>query len=141
LQHPERKMSKSVDSPLGTVLVLDEPDVIRRKFRRAVTDSGSEVRYDPVAKPGVTNLLTILAAATDDKPEALAGNYSQYGPLKDDAAEAVVELLRPLQQRFAELAADPAETTRILATGAAKARAMAGPTITRVRERLGLPPL
>jgi tryptophanyl-tRNA synthetase len=141
LQHPERKMSKSVDSPLGTVLVLDEPDVIRRKFRRAVTDSESEVRYDPVAKPGVTNLLTILAAATDDKPEALAGNYSQYGPLKDDAAEAVVELLRPLQQRFAELAADPTETTRILATGAAKARAMAGPTITRVRERLGLPPL
>jgi tryptophanyl-tRNA synthetase len=113
--------------------------VIRRKFRRAVTDSESEVRYDPVAKPGVANLLSILAAATDDKPEALAGNYSQYGPLKDDAAEAVVELLRPLQQRFAELAADPAETTRILATGAAKARAMAGPTITRARERLGLP--
>jgi tryptophanyl-tRNA synthetase len=141
LQHPERKMSKSVDSPLGTVLVLDDPDVIRRKFRRAVTDSASEVRYDPLARPGVANLLAILAAATDDKPEALAGNYGQYGRLKDDAADAVIELLRPLQQRFAELAADPAETTRILATGAAKARAMAGPTITRVRERLGLPPL
>jgi tryptophanyl-tRNA synthetase len=141
LQHPERKMSKSVDSPLGTVLVLDEPDAIRRKFRRAVTDSGTEVRYDPAAKPGVANLLSILAAATDDKPEALAGNYSQYGSLKDDAAEAVVELLRPLQQRFAELAADPAETKRILATGAAKARAMAGPKMTLVRERLGLPPL
>ena len=82
LQHPERKMSKSVDSPLGTVLVLDEPDAIRHKFRRAVTDSESEVRYDPVAKPGVANLLSILAAAIDDKPEALAGNYSQYGPLK-----------------------------------------------------------
>ncbi len=141
LQHPERKMSKSLESPLGTVLVLDEPDVIRRKFRRAVTDSESEVRYDPAAKPGVANLLSILAAATDDKPEALAGNYSQYGPLKADAAEAVVELLRPLQQRFAELAADPTGTARILATGAAKARDMAGPTITRVRERLGLPPL
>jgi tryptophanyl-tRNA synthetase len=141
LQHPERKMSKSVDSPLGTVLVLDEPDVIRRKFRRAVTDSETEVRYDPVAKPGVANLLSILAAAADDKPEALAGNYSQYGALKDDAAEAVVELLRPLQERYAELAADPTETARILATGAAKARAMAGPTLTRVRERLGLPPL
>jgi tryptophanyl-tRNA synthetase len=140
LQHPERKMSKSVDSPLGTVLVLDEPDVIRRKFRRAVTDSETQVRYDPTGKPGVTNLLTILAAATDDKPEALAGNYSQYGPLKDDAAEAVVELLRPLQQRFAELAADPAETQRILATGADKARAMAAPKMALVRERLGLPP-
>jgi tryptophanyl-tRNA synthetase len=140
LQHPERKMSKSVDSPLGTVLVLDEPDVIRRKFRRAVTDSETQVRHDPTGKPGVTNLLTILAAATDDKPEALAGNYSQYGPLKDDAAEAVVELLRPLQQRFAELAADPAETQRILATGADKARAMAAPKMALVRERLGLPP-
>jgi tryptophanyl-tRNA synthetase len=140
LQHPERKMSKSVDSPLGTVLVLDEPDVIRRKFRRAVTDSETQVRYDPTGKPGVTNLLTILAAATDDKPEALAGNYSQYGPLKDDAAEAVVELLRPLQQRFAELAADPAETQRILATGADKARAIAAPKMALVRERLGLPP-
>jgi tryptophanyl-tRNA synthetase len=141
LQHPERKMSKSVDSPLGTVLVLDESDVIRRKFRRAVTDSGTEVRYDPAAKPGVANLLTILAAATDDTPEALADKYTQYGPLKDDAAEAVVELLRPLQRRFAELAAEPAETQRILATGAAKARAMAAPKMTLVRERLGLPPL
>jgi tryptophanyl-tRNA synthetase len=141
LQHPGSKMSKSVDSPLGTVLVLDEPDVIRRKFRRAVTDSETEVHYDPVAKPGVANLLTILAAATDDRPEALADNYSQYGPLKADAAEAVIELLRPLQKRFAELAADPAETQRILAIGAAKARAMAGPKMILVRERLGLPPL
>jgi tryptophanyl-tRNA synthetase len=139
LQHPERKMSKSVDSPLGTVLVLDDPDAIRHKFRRAVTDSESEVRYDPVAKPGVANLLSILAAATDDKPEALAGNYSQYGPLKADDAEAVIGLLQPLQQRFAELTADPAQTQRILATGAAKARAMAGPKMTLVRERLGLP--
>jgi tryptophanyl-tRNA synthetase len=97
------------------------------------------VRYDPVAKPGVANLLSILAAATDDKPEALAGNYSQYGPLKADAAEAVIGLLQPLQQRFAELTADPAQTQRILATGAAKARAMAGPKMTLVRERLGLP--
>jgi tryptophanyl-tRNA synthetase len=141
LQHPERKMSKSVDSPLGTVLVLDDPEVIRRKFRRAVTDSETEVRYDPVAKPGVANLLSILAAATDDQPEALADNYSQYGPLKGDAAEAVIELLRPPQKRFAELAADPAETQRILATGAAKAGAMAGPKMTLVRERLGLPAL
>jgi tryptophanyl-tRNA synthetase len=141
LQHPGRKMSKSVDSPQGTVLVLDDPDAIRRKFRRAVTDSETDVRYDPAERPGVANLLSILAAATDDRPEALVDNYSQYGPLKSDAAEAVIELLRPLQKRFAELAADPAETQRILATGAAKARAMAGPKMTLVRERLGLPPL
>jgi tryptophanyl-tRNA synthetase len=141
LQHPDRKMSKSLDSPLGTVLVLDDPEVIARKFRRAVTDSETEVRYDPAAKPGVANLLSILAAASDDDPAELADRYSRYGPLKDDAADAVIEMLRPLQKRFAELAADPGETQRILALGADKARAMAAPTLARVRERLGLPPL
>ena len=94
LQHPERKMSKSVDSPLGTVLVLEEPDAIRRKFRRAVTDSESDVHYDPAAKPGVANLLSILAAATDGDPKALADDYQQYGPLKQDCADAVVEIGR-----------------------------------------------
>jgi tryptophanyl-tRNA synthetase len=98
------------------------------------------VRYDPDAKPGVSNLLSILAAATDGDPEALAEEYTQYGPLKDDTAAAVIKLLAPLQSRFAELVADPGETDRILATGAAKARAMAGPTMARVRGRLGLPP-
>ncbi len=140
LQRPERKMSKSQESPQGTVVVLDDPDTIARKFRRAVTDSEAEVRYDPHAKPGVSNLLSILAAATDGDPEALADTYTQYGPLKDDAAAAVIKLLAPLQSRFAELVADPGETHRILATGAAKARSMARPTMARVRERLGLPP-
>jgi tryptophanyl-tRNA synthetase len=140
LQQPERKMSKSQESPQGTVVVLDDPDTIARKFRRAVTDSEAEVRYDPDAKPGVSNLLSILAAATDGDPEALAEEYTQYGPLKDDTAAAVIKLLAPLQSRFAELVADPGETDRILATGAAKARAMAGPTMARVRGRLGLPP-
>ncbi|MFP3899832.1 MAG: tryptophan--tRNA ligase [Acidimicrobiia bacterium] len=139
LQHPQRKMSKSVESPQGTVLVLDDPRVIERKFRRAVTDSGTEVRYDPVAKPGVSNLLSILAAATDGDPDALAGRYSQYGPLKADAADAVIELLRPVQDRFAELAADPAHVQKILALGAAKARETAMGTMRRVKERLGLP--
>jgi tryptophanyl-tRNA synthetase len=141
LQQPDRKMSKSADSPQGTVLVLDEPKVIERKFKRAVTDSGSEVRYDPEAKPGVSNLLSILAAATDADPEALADKYAQYGPLKADAAEAVIELVRPLQERFAELAADPAGTQRMLAEGASKARSMAGVTMAKVRDRLGLPPV
>jgi tryptophanyl-tRNA synthetase len=139
LQAPERKMSKSVDSPQGTVLVLDEPEVIERKFRRAVTDSGTDVRYDPETKPGVTNLLSILAAATGGDPAALADRYTQYGPLKADTAEAVIELLRPLQARFAELTADPGETSRILALGAEKARKTASATMVRVRDRLGLP--
>jgi tryptophanyl-tRNA synthetase len=141
LQAPERKMSKSIESPQGTVTVLDPPEVIERKFKRAVTDSEAEVRYDPEAKPGVSNLLSILGAATDDDPEALAERYSQYGPLKADAAEAVIALLRPLQQRYAELAADPGETARILALGADKARKTAGATMVRVRERLGLIPV
>jgi tryptophanyl-tRNA synthetase len=139
LQAPERKMSKSVDSPQGTVLVLDEPAVIERKFKRAVTDSESEVRFDPEAKPGVANLLSILAAATGGDPVALAEDYRQYGPLKADTADAVIELLRPLQQRFAELATDPTETSRILALGADKARKTASATMARVHERLGLP--
>lgn len=138
LQSPERKMSKSVDSPQGTVLVLDEPEVIARKFRRAVTDSEADVRFDPAAKPGVSNLLAILAAATGGDPAELAGRYERYGPLKADTAEAVIEMLRPVQQRFAELAADPAETGRILALGAEKARKPAAATLARVRDRLGL---
>jgi tryptophanyl-tRNA synthetase len=141
LQNPTSKMSKSLDSPQGTVLVLDEPKAIERKFKRAVTDSDNEVRYDPEAKPGVANLLSILAAATDGDPETLAGKYSQYGPLKADTAEAVVELLRPLQARYAELAADPGAVTAILEQGAGKARSMAAPTMARVRDRLGLPAL
>ena len=141
LQEPTRKMSKSVDSPQGTVLVLDPPATITKKIKRAVTDTDSEVRYDPQAKPGVANLLSILAAATGaDDPAALAGRYEQYGPLKADAAEAVVELLRPLQERYATLAADPAELERIIARGAEKARAMAAPTLERAYRALGLRP-
>ena len=139
LQNPDRKMSKSQDSPQGTVLVLDPPDSIDRKFRRAVTDSEAKVRYDPVAKPGVSNLLTILAAATGGDPDTLADNYTQYGPLKADAAEAVVELVRPLQANYADLAAQPGEAERILRQGADKARVTARATMARVREHLGLP--
>lgn len=141
LQQPTAKMSKSLESPQGTVLVLDEPEAIKRKFMRAVTDSETEVRYDPEAKPGVANLLTILAAATDTDPESLAGKYTQYGPLKNDCAEAVIELLRPVRQRYSELAADPAAVRQILDEGADKARAVAAVTMARVRERLGLPAL
>lgn len=140
LQEPTRKMSKSIDSPQGTVLMLDDPAVIERKFKRAVTDNETEVRYDPVAKPGVSNLLGILAAATDADPEAIAGRYTQYGPLKTDAAAAVVEALRPVQARYQELMADPAAIAEIVAKGADKARAVAEVTLARAREAVGLLP-
>ena len=138
LQHPTNKMSKSLDSPRGTVDLLDEPADITRKIKAAVTDSEAEVRYDVAAKPGVSNLLSILGAATGRTPEEAAGGYSMYGPLKADTAEAVVELLRPIQARFAELEADPAETSRLLAMGAGKARAIAAVTLERARTQIGL---
>lgn len=140
LQHPERKMSKSADSPQGTVLVLEDLDSVARKIKRAVTDTENEVRFDPVAKPGVSNLLSILAAATGSAPAELAAGYTQYGPLKTDTAEAVVDLLRPIQERYHELAADPTRTAEILAEGAAKAHALAAPRVEAARDALGLLP-
>ena len=101
LQRPENKMSKSEESPQGTVVVLEDLKAVEKKIKRAVTDTETEVRYDPVAKPGVSNLLSILAAATGRTPDECAGGYSQYGPLKADTAAAVVELLAPVQQRYA----------------------------------------
>ena len=138
LQHPTNKMSKSLDSPRGTVDLLDEPSTIARKIKSAVTDSEAEVRYDIAAKPGVSNLLSILGAATNRTPEEVAENYSMYGPLKADTADAVVELLRPIQTRFAELEADPAETSRLLKIGADKAQAIAAVTLERARANIGL---
>ena len=138
LQHPTNKMSKSLDSPRGTVDLLDDPSIIARKIKAAVTDSESEVRYDIGAKPGVSNLLSILGAATGRAPEEAAEDYSMYGPLKADTADAVVELLRPIQTRFAELEADPAETSRLLKIGADKAQAIAAVTLQRARNNIGL---
>jgi tryptophanyl-tRNA synthetase len=140
LQHPTRKMSKSEDSPQGTVLVLEDLSAVAKKIKRAVTDTDDEVRYDPEAKPGVSNLLSILGACTGTDPVELAGRYQQYGPLKADTAEAVVETLRPVQERYAVLAADPAGTAALLAKGAAKARDIAGATLARARDHLGLLP-
>jgi tryptophanyl-tRNA synthetase len=140
LQQPTAKMSKSLDSPQGTVLVTDEPAAVLKKFKRAVTDSEVEVRYDVAAKPGVSNLLSILAAATGRTAEEVARGYSQYGPLKADAGEAVVELLAPIQARFAELVADPGETARLLRLGAEKAEAIANPVLARAQTAIGLTP-
>jgi tryptophanyl-tRNA synthetase len=140
LQDPTSKMSKSLDSPLGTIEVRDPPTDVTRKIKRAVTDSEGAVRWDPEGKPGVSNLLSILAACTDVEPKALADRYDQYGPLKADTAEAVVEALRPLQDRYAALSADPGAADAILAAGADKARVMAAATMARVRDAVGLLP-
>jgi len=137
LQHPENKMSKSV-SGSGTVGVLDDFKSIEKKFKRAVTDSESEVRFDVENKPGVSNLLSILSAATGKPIDALAGQYTQYGPLKADTAEAVIDVLRPIQARFAELQADPGKTERLLAVGAAKASEIAGGVLARAKHNIGL---
>lgn len=140
LQQPENKMSKSLESPQGTILVLDDPKTIDKKIKRAVTDTENEVRFDPVAKPGVSNLLSILGAATDRDPAALAGDYDLYGPLKADTADAVIEMLRPVQERFAELVDDPGATADILERGAAKARDVAIATLGRAQQAVGLLP-
>ena len=140
LQRPTDKMSKSLNSPKGTIDLLDDPAQIAKKIRSAVTDNDADVRFDIDNKPGVSNLLSILGAATDQDPEDLADEYQQYGTLKADAAEAVVALLAPVQARFAELEADPAETTRLLGTGAGKARAIAAQTLARAKSNIGFLP-
>jgi tryptophanyl-tRNA synthetase len=138
LQEPERKMSTTGSSPQGTVYVLDEPKAIVKKVRSAVTDSGSEVRRG-ADKPGVTNLIEILAAITDRDPAAVEREFdgAGYGAFKSAVAEAVVERLAPIRERYAELRSDEAELERILAQGAEKARAIAGDTVRDVRQAMG----
>ncbi len=142
LQEPTRKMSKSASSEKGVVFVLDESDAIAAKFRSAVTDSDGEVRVDRAAKPGVTNLLEILAATTSRTVEQAADEHagSGYGALKAAVAEAVIAFVAPIRARSLELAADPAELERILADGAARAREVAAPTLERARLAMGLLP-
>ena len=141
LQDPQAKMSKSAESS-GTVALLDDPSVIAKRIKSAVTDSGSEIRFDPDAKPGVSNLLQILAACTGDDVHSVAGRFggAGYGALKAEVADAVVDLLRPLQQRYAELEGDPEYVSRALAVGAEKAEAMAVKVVERVRAAVGLLP-
>jgi tryptophanyl-tRNA synthetase len=138
LQEPSRKMSKSVSSPLGTILVFDPPEEITRKVRKAVTDTETTVRYDPDSKPGVSNLLELLAAATGADPSAVADRYTSYGPLKNDLAEALIELLRPVRERYVGLEADPGHVMAVLASGAAKAHAVAAVTLDRAMRAAGL---
>ena len=138
LQEPTAKMSKSSNTDAGIVYLLDEPAAILKKFKRAVTDSDGEVRFDRAEKPGVSNLIEILAACTSRTPQQVAGAYTQYGPLKADAGEAVVAILAPIQHRYHELMGDKAELSRLLRTGAEKARAVASATLERTYSNIGL---
>ncbi len=140
LQNPTAKMSKSSESPQGTILLLDPPGVIERKIKRAVTDTEGVVRYDRVTKPGVSNLLELLAITTGRSPEEVAGSYTQYGPLKADTAAAVVAMLQPVQERYRELMADTASVEKTLRHGAEKARVRASATLKRARDAMGLLP-
>jgi len=138
LQDPTAKMSKSAETLRGVILILDEPEAIDRKFRRAVTDPGAQIRFDPEPKPGVSNLLQILGAATDQDPEALAEEFEDYASLKKAVTEAVVEMLRPVRERYLELATDPRGTEDFLAKGAAKASSVAATTLRRAQDAIGL---
>ena len=140
LQHPDRKMSKSVESPLGTIAMLDRPEDIERKVKKAVTDTDGEMRYAPEEKPGLANLLALLAAATGRQPDAVAAGYTRYGDLKRDVAEALVEMLRPVRERAAALAADPGAVEEVLRSGAARAHEIASVTYARAASAVGLLP-
>ena len=143
LQDPERKMSTTGGSEEGTVYVLDDPATIERKFRRAVTDSGTEIRRG-ADKPGVTNLIDILAASRGITPEeavaSLAGARG-YGDLKAAVAEAVIEVLTPIHERYRELRGDEAHLEGVLGRGAERARAIAADTLADVRRAMGVGPL
>ncbi|MFB7833530.1 MULTISPECIES: tryptophan--tRNA ligase [unclassified Streptomyces] len=140
LQDPTSKMGKSHANGAGIVYLLDDAETVRRKIMRAVTDSGRDVEYDREGRPGVANLLDLLAASTGGNPEALAGVYETYGSLKKDTADAVVELLRPLRERHAELAADPGHVDQVLRDGAVRARETARPVVDRAYRAIGLLP-
>ena len=141
LQEPTQKMSTSEGTDKGTVYILDEPARIMKKFKSAVTDSGSEVRSDP-AKPGINNLLAIMSVATGKSIAALEAEFGDggYGRFKIAAGEAVIEFLRPTRERYQELLGDRGELERILRDGADRARAIAAPKVATMRERMGCLP-
>ncbi|HMF81703.1 MAG TPA: tryptophan--tRNA ligase [Acidimicrobiia bacterium] len=142
LQNPTAKMSKSADSAHGTLLLLDPPEVVAKKIKLAVTDSGTDIRYDPAGKPGISNLLEIHASVSGRGVAEIEAEFagSGYGAFKSAVADAVVDALRPLQEAYTKLAADPAEVDRQLAIGAQKARAIAEPVLERARKAVGLLP-
>ena len=138
LQEPDRKMSTTGGTELGTVLMLDSPDEIRRKFRAAVTDGGREIRRGP-DKPGISNLIDILSVASGSPPEAIEAEYADhgYGSFKTAVAEAVVQVLEPIAARYRELRESPGRLQSLLARGAESARTAAAPTLERMYDRMG----
>jgi tryptophanyl-tRNA synthetase len=138
LQEPERKMSTTGGTPQGTLSLLDPPEVLEKKVKSAVTDSGREVRRGP-GKEGIANLIDIMSVATGEEPDVIESRYdgAGYGQFKSDVAEAVVALVVPIQERYGELRADAAELQRLLGIGADKARQASAPTLEQMYERMG----
>jgi tryptophanyl-tRNA synthetase len=140
LQNPSKKMSKSLDSPQGTISLSDDDDAIVRKIKRAVTDNDGEVRFDVAAKPGVSNLLSLLAACTGRAPADVADEVTRYGDLKAATAQAVVDFMAPVRQRHDELLDDPSHLVGLLADGADRADAIATETLRRAEAAMGFLP-
>ena len=140
LQDPTSKMSKSATSDSGLVYLLDDNAAISKKFKRAVTDSDGEVKYDVAGKPGISNLLDILSASTGKPVDELEGQYSQYGALKADTGDAVIAVVEPIRTRFEELMQDKGELARLLSIGNDRARNVAAVTLQRAHSAIGLLP-
>ena len=141
LQEPTRKMSKS-DPEETYIAMLDAPDVIRRKIRRAVTDSENRIAYEPESRPGVANLMSILSALGGQSLEAIAAEYDGqgYGKFKDAVADCVIAALEPIQKRYAEISADKAYLQQVMDSGRERAAAIAHRTMLKVRKKLGIAP-
>jgi tryptophanyl-tRNA synthetase len=139
LQEPTKKMATTGGTQHGTVLIADPPDVIRKKVKSAVTDSGRDIVHDPESKPGISNLIEIMSVATGESFQQIESRYDGqgYGPFKEEVAEAVVTLLDPIRRRYDELRSDEAELRRLLAAGADKAREASTPTLEAMYERMG----
>ena len=140
LQDPTSKMSKSATSDSGLVYLLDDNAAISKKFKRAVTDSDGEVKYDVAGKPGISNLLDILSASTGKPVDELVSHYSQYGALKADTGDAVIAVVEPIRSRFEELMQDKGELARLLSIGNDRARNVAAVTLQRAHSAIGLLP-
>ena len=142
LQDPSSKMSKSTPSQSGVIDLLEDPRIIAKRIRSAVTDAGRDIRFDQAEKPGVSNLLSILGALSGRSVESLEVDYDGkgYGDLKKDVAAVVIDIATPYRDRTLELLADPAELDRILAKGAERARDVASATLARVYDRVGFLP-
>ncbi|MGV8970151.1 MAG: tryptophan--tRNA ligase [Microbacteriaceae bacterium] len=142
LQNPGSKMSKSGESPAGIIWLLDEPSKTAKKIKSAVTDDDRTISYDPAAKPGVSNLLSILSVITGQTIGSLVDDFAGkgYGDLKKDVADAVVSVFEPIRARALELLDDPAELDRVLAGNAARANIIAEATLARVYDRIGFLP-